>query len=49
MAEASANLTESYTNNNAPSGEKNDSESRQRAMSWLLHEGVGPHVGGFFY
>jgi hypothetical protein len=37
-AEATVNLSELNTNNDAPSREKNDSEVRQPAMSWLLHE-----------
>jgi hypothetical protein len=45
MAEATANLSESNTNNDFPSGEKNDSEVRQQAMSWLLHADEHDNLG----
>jgi hypothetical protein len=47
MAEATANLSEPNTKNVSPSGEKNDSEVRQRAMwSWLLHEDERDNLAG---
>jgi hypothetical protein len=45
MVEATANLSEWNTNNDSPCGEKNDSEVRQRAMSWLLHEDERDNLG----
>jgi hypothetical protein len=45
MAKATANLSESNTNNDFPPGEKNNLEVRQRAMSWLLHEDERDNLG----
>jgi hypothetical protein len=45
MAKATANLAELNTNNDSLSGEKNNSEVRQRAMSWLFHEDERDNLG----